>query len=165
MAFKSELRLKIKKGRLLRVDFDGLNAKGKILIAVCILSLTCGVWKVIREANSKKESTDKQTNAINTMIELRDSISLYKSEVKKASLEQVRQDTAQFNKFLNHKFIKLQESLVTKGYSLDQNWNVINSTKILSYTGIKFNGDVIGSEVNNNRVIQTNKFYLKKAKK
>jgi len=123
--FQKKIEVKDRKGRLLRIDFDGLNTKGKILIAVCILSLTCGVWKAIRDDNTKNKFNGVQSNMKDTVYKLNEKVDKFKALV----IVQYKADSAIVKK--NRRadsiiFAKIQLGLKSRGLGLDKEFNITN---------------------------------------
>ncbi|WP_299515513.1 hypothetical protein [Mucilaginibacter sp.] len=122
--FQNKEDIKDKKGRLLRVDLKGLNAKGKILITICFLSLCTGVWKAIREDNSKAvQNGDTQflKDKITTLTGKIDSDKIsYVSLFKRDSLQRVMQIN-----YDNGILQKVQSSLRSNGFGITKTFQIV----------------------------------------
>lgn len=124
--FQNKIEVKDRKGRLLRVDFRGFNMRGKVLIFVCVLSLSCGVWKALRDDNSKNKFNHIQSDMKDTVNRLNEKVDNFKA----LALKQYKADSAILKKNStadSAAFIKIQLGLRKKGYGLDKNYNIINN--------------------------------------
>lgn len=134
--FQNKKEIRSKSGKLLGVDFNGLNARGKILISVCILSLTCGIVKTIRDDNSKNKINGIQADLKDTIISLNERVVFLSSNVdsaNKRSIKQFKYDSAQLiKKFIKDSiaFSMIQNNLIKKGYSIDEHFNIIRTQNI-----------------------------------
>jgi len=121
--FKNNVEVRDRKGKLLRIDFKGLNFNGKLITTICFLSLSCGIWKAIRDNGSKNESNAIQMNMRDTVNVLNDKVTKY----KEIALKQFKMDSAVLKRNRNADsvaFAKIQISLRGKGYGLDKNFNI-----------------------------------------
>ncbi len=135
---QNQVEIKDRKGKLLRIELVGFNTKGKIFIVICILSLGAGVWKAIRDEQSKNRFDSRTTELQENANILQDSINALNHKVdtfRSNWIAQYKNDTLVFGKIL--KSLHKNNLGLTKEFNVFS-LNVIRKESIVSVTGSQF---------------------------